>query len=265
MTQASTPAPAKSATDLHWHRRAETVEHDVDVNIQDVYQRELELAFICPHLTPAMRVLEVGCGNGYSTAVFRRCAGHVDGFDQSEAMIARAKATRGEANNRFLVDNVLAPSPAIAGPYDAVVCVRVLINLRDLGEQVCAVRNLAGRVKAGGLLILVEGYRDGFAALDELRGRVGLAPVQPAAINYYSRLDQVLPLVAGAFEVAHEYHLGGYDYLTRVVYPLVVGADRVTHNTELHERLGRLARAYNPDALKPLSRIRGFVLRHRGG
>ncbi len=84
-----------------------------------------------------MRVLEVGCGNGYSSAVFRKCVQHLDGFDQSENMVARAKTTCGETNNRFLVDNVLAPSSAIAGPYDAVICVRVLINLRNYNEQTC--------------------------------------------------------------------------------------------------------------------------------
>src|SRR5437764_10183543 len=94
----------KSSTDLHWQKRAETVAHDRNVNIQDIFQRELEFDFICPHLNASMRVLEVGCGNGYSTAVFRKVAGHVDGFDQSESMIARAKTTCGESNNRFLVD-----------------------------------------------------------------------------------------------------------------------------------------------------------------
>ena len=48
----------KSTTDLHWHKRAETVPHDRNVNIQDVFQRELEFEFICPHLSPSARVLE---------------------------------------------------------------------------------------------------------------------------------------------------------------------------------------------------------------
>lgn len=255
---------SKSTTDLHWHKRAETVAHDRNVNIQDIFQRELEFEFICPHLNSSMRVLEVGCGNGYSTAVFRKVAGHVDGFDQSESMIARAKSTYGETNNRFLTDNVLAPSSALTRPYDTVVCVRVLINLRNLEEQQLAVRNMTALVKPGGTVILVEGYQDGFKALNELRAQVGLPPLEPAKINFYSRLDQILPLLQTNFEITHEYHLGNYDYLTRVVYPQMVGPENVTHNTDYHDRLQKLAKVYNSDALKPLSRIRGFVLRHRG-
>jgi SAM-dependent methyltransferase len=261
----ATASPAKSPTDLHWHKRAQSVEHDRNVNIQDVFQRDLEFEFICPHLSKTMTVLEVGCGNGYSSAVFRKCVRHLDGFDQSENMIARAKNTYGEANNRFLVDNVLSPSSAVAGPYDAVICVRVLINLRNYDEQQCALRNMTARVKPGGSFVLVEGYQDGFRALDALRARINLPPIVPASFNFYSRLDQVLPLVQQDFDITHEYHLGNYDYLTRVVYPQLVGPDNVTHNTEMHDRFAAIAKVHNPDELKPLSRIRGFILRKREG
>jgi hypothetical protein len=63
------------------------------------------------------------------------------------------------------------------------------------------------------------------------------------------------------FDVVEEFHLGMYDYLTRVVYPLVAGPDNVQHNTVFSERCHSLARAFNPDVFKDLSRMRGFVLR----
>lgn len=250
----------KSPTDLHWHRRAQTIHQDRDVNIQDVFQRDLEFDFICPHLDTSMRVLEVGCGNGYSTAIFRKHCGYVDAFDQSEAMIARARVSHGEINNRFLVDNVLDPRH-IDAAYDAVLCVRVLINLRNYEEQCAAIRQLQSRVRRGGTLVLVEGFTDGFSALNGMRARVGLPNLSPASINYYSGLADLMPLLESHFEITHHYHLGAYDYLTRVAYPLLVGPDNVTHNTVWHDALQRLAKAFNPDDLKALSRIRGFVLR----
>src|SRR4051812_28996812 len=127
----------KSTTDLHWQRRAETVKTDREVNIQDVYQRDLEYEFICPWLKTNMEVAEVGCGNGYSTNLFRKLVRHIDSFDQSDSMIARAKETFGEQNNRFFVDDVLAPKE-LQEEYDAVICVRVLINLRNFNEQITA-------------------------------------------------------------------------------------------------------------------------------
>jgi hypothetical protein len=128
-TQAAVEAPAKSATDRSWQGRAETVEHDADLNIQDVSPRERGFELICPHMTAAMRVLEVGRGNGCSTVAFCRFAGHADGFDRPEGMMAPAEPTEGETNNHLLVDNVPDPSAAIAELYDAVISVRVLSSL----------------------------------------------------------------------------------------------------------------------------------------
>src|SRR5258705_10014414 len=167
-----------------------------------------------------MRVLEVGCGNGFSTNRFRSVVNHVDAFDYSEEMIRRARDAFGETNNRFIHDNVLAPRH-LAGPYDAVVCVRVLINLRSLEEQRLAVRNLVSLLDSGGRLILVEGFSDGFSSLNELRAKVSLPPLEPARINFYSALRALLPDLEQQLYLVDEFHLGAYDYLTRVVYPLM--------------------------------------------
>src|SRR5207245_579366 len=116
-----------------WQARASAVEGDRLVNIQDVYQRDLEFEFICPHLRKNQHALEVGCGNGFSTSVFRQHVGTMDAFDYSESMVERASRTVGETNNRFFHDNLLAPQH-VQGPYDTVICVRVLINLRNFEE-----------------------------------------------------------------------------------------------------------------------------------
>ena len=250
----------KSATDLHWNQRAETVKDDIEVNIMDIFQRELEYDHVCAHLNGDMTVLEAGCGNGFSTKRFRELAKHVDAFDYAEAMIERAKQHIGEANNRFFVDNVLRPE-TIREEYDAVICVRVLINLRNLAEQRTALENLVKFVRTGGVLILVEGYREGFEALTELRAKVGLPALVPAAINTYTRISDVVSALPKFMQLASSFHLGSYDYLTRVEYPLVVGAENVTHNSGFAERSAALARAFNPSAFEPYSRIRGFVFR----
>lgn len=252
----------KTATDQHWNERAASVAEDIEVNIMDVFQRELEYDYICAHLQPAMRLLEVGCGNGYSTQRFRELVAHVDAFDYAENMVARARKRIGETNNTFIHDNVLEPR-RLNGPYDCVICVRVLINLADLEQQRLALRNLDEQVAPGGLLILAEGFVDGFAALSEQRARVGLAPIEPASINFYSAIGELVsPLLERYTEVAR-FHLGAYDYLTRVVYPKIAGPDNVKHNTVFSEHSSELTRAFNPACFEELSRMRGFVLRKR--
>ena len=254
---------AKTSTDQHWSQRAASVANDAEVNLMDVFQRDLEYDHVCQHLTLGMTALEVGCGNGYSTLRFRELVKHIDAMDYSEEMIERARARVGETNNTFIVDDIRAPRH-LRGPYDAVICVRVLINLADLEEQRLAFRSMAEATRPGGLLILVEGYRDGFVELSRLRQRLGLPPLEPARINFYSSYDELSSLFEDEFEIRNRFHLGGYDFLTRVVYPVLVGAENVRHNTEFSERSERIAREFNPDDFEPLSRIKGVVLRKRG-
>ncbi len=172
-------AMSKSPTDLHWNARALSESDDAKVNIHDTVQRDLELDFVFAQLPPTGRVLEVGCGNGYVTHQLRERTGFVDAFDFAENMIARARAGYGEVNNRFFHGSVTEPATCTANAYDAAVCVRVLINLRDLREQVAAVDNIAGWLKPNGKLILVEGFRDGFEAAQPLAQRLRHAGYRP--------------------------------------------------------------------------------------
>lgn len=249
----------KSNTDIHWDTRAKSEASDEKTNIGDTVQRELETQFIQSVLPAGARVLEVGCGNGFLTQTLRRTSGFVDAFDYSENMIERAKQYTGETNNRFFVDNVLQPSH-VQPPYDVVVCVRVLINLQDLAQQQQAVHNLAELLRTGGKLILVEGYADAFAELSRLRSAVGLPPVTPATINYYSKLEELVPTLTELFTFGAEFHTGTFDFLTRVVYPLLVGPDNVQEAGEFHRRTLPLAQAFSPTHLSVFARLRGFEL-----
>lgn len=254
----------KSATDMHWNERAASVADDVEVNIMDIFQRELEYDYVGQYLESGTRILEVGCGNGFSTARFRELVGHVDAFDFAENMVARARERVGETNNTFIHDNVLDPQN-LEGPYDAVVCVRVLINLADLDQQRIALQNMTRLLADGGRLILAEGYTDGFDGLNAVRTAAGLPPVEPAPINFYSSVADVMAELSPHYDEEARFHLGAYDYLTRVVYPQVAGPENVRHNTVFSEKSAELARAFNPDCFEPLSRMRGFVLRKHAG
>lgn len=249
----------KSQTDLHWDERA-VVERDSNaVNIADVSQRELETKFILDNLESGCRALEVGCGNGFLTDLLRERAAFVDAFDFSENMIDQARKLRGEAKCRFFHDNVLAPSETQA-PYDAIVCVRVLINLRDLAEQMVAIRNMHQLLRPQGRLILVEGYSDGFEALNSLRQDCGLKSLKPAAINFYSKYADILAATNDLFRVQAEMHTGMFDILTRVVYPLLMGEENATGHSEFHSKVLPLAKILSPDDLKPYARLHGLVL-----
>ena len=249
----------KSATDLHWNERAIVEQDTTAVNIADVTQRELETEFLRKHIKSTDKVLEVGCGNGFLTNTLREIADHVDAFDYAENMVEQAKSLYGEKNNRFFHDNLLAPTHW-DNEYDLIVCVRVLINLRNIEEQFTAVQNMAKALKKGGKLILIEGYIDGFIALNELRSAIGLEALTPAPINYYSKLDDMKKKLMEYFVVKDTFHTGSFDFLTRVVYPCLVGAENATGHSDFHTKIRNLAFNYNPDAFSNLARLQGLLL-----
>ncbi len=249
----------KSSTDLHWNTRASTVKDDIEVNIMDIFQRELEFDKIIKYLSKDMSILEVGCGNGFSTSKLRPLVKSMVSFDYAEDMIKRAKEIYGETNNKFYHDNVLDPKH-VNDKYDVVLCVRVLINLRSLEEQRLALRNLMGMVKPDGKLILVEGFTEGFVELSKERLGLKMSPVEPAKINVYTSSDDCLAEVKKQMKIDDEFHLGAYDFLTRVVYPYIVGPENVRPNSNFNEKCSDIARNLSDDHFGKYSRIKGFIL-----
>jgi ubiquinone/menaquinone biosynthesis C-methylase UbiE len=253
---------AKSPTDTYWNHRAASEPLAAKVNISDTVQRDLELQFVLAHLESGMRMVEVGCGNGYVSRQLRERVAYVDAFDYSEEMIKSARSLFGETNNRFFHDSILNLTEA-RGPYDAALCARVLINLRDLSEQKLAVRNLRRLVGLGGRVILIEGFRDGFEAINKFRKTIGLKAAEPASINFYSYLNELLPEINENFLIQQTWHSGLFDFLTRVVYAQLVGADVATEPGEFHSKIEPIVRAYNGVDMASFARLYGFVLSGR--
>jgi SAM-dependent methyltransferase len=245
----------------HWSQRAIEVEDDKKVNIPDSFQQDLEYEQIYKFLDKSMTVLEVGCGNGYITNIMRDMVKHIDGIDISGKMIERAKIKFGEKNNSFIHDDIVNPESIFENQYDTVLCVRVIINLGTLANQLKALGNMRKLLRPGGTLILVDGFLDGFEQMSELREQLGISPIYPSKVNFYSSLADVLPAIEEHFEIEHTMHIGFFDLLTRVLYPSIVGEENVKRNTHFTKMCQELARAENPEVYEKYSRVRGFVCR----
>ena len=246
----------KTDTDKVWNDRAKNVSYS-NANIDDLVQRELENKFMLRELNPGMRVLEVGCGNGYLTQDIRTRVSSLVSFDFSEEMIEVAKKTCGEKNNQFHCESILN-ADAVTEKFDAILCVRVLINLPDINEQQQAIDNMANWLKPGGRLILVEGYSEGFEALSELRKMSGVSKLKPAKINYYSSFKSLKSFIEGKFQITNSWNSGFYDVMTRAAYPLLVGDDNANGPGEFHASLKPLLVELNGQVFEKYARLHGI-------
>ncbi|MFW6124695.1 MAG: class I SAM-dependent methyltransferase [Pirellulales bacterium] len=101
---------------------------------------------------PGERIVECGCGPGFSTVLFARSGAEVTALDISAKLVATARqlAAANDVAVRFLRADVrrtgLAP-----GSYDAAVSMEMLEHLRDWR---CALASLADLVRPGGRVVV---------------------------------------------------------------------------------------------------------------
>lgn len=120
-----------------------------------------EAAFFIPHLTPAMHVLDCGCGPGTITVGLAQIVaqGQVIGIDRELAELEQARRyadQQGVVNVEFRVANVYEiPFPDAS--FDAVLAHAVLQHLSEPGQ---ALQEMHRVLKPGGLIGVREEDRD---------------------------------------------------------------------------------------------------------
>lgn len=94
-----------------------------------------------------LRVLDLGCGTGASTAALLRVAPHAEitAVDASAGMLERAAAKRWPPNVRFVHAPVeRLPDADVHGPFDAAFAAYLLRNVTDPDGVLTAIRALLG-------------------------------------------------------------------------------------------------------------------------
>lgn len=112
------------------------------------YHRELRRSarrLGLPGCGTGLRVLDLGCGTGASTAALLRAAPHarITALDSSAGMLRRARAKRWPDHVTFVhaaVEDL--PLPSAQGPFDAVFAAYLFRNLADPDKVLTAVRSL---------------------------------------------------------------------------------------------------------------------------
>lgn len=205
---------------------AQAVEHGASdlATAPDHYYRELEIAKIIEHLRPDENVLDVGCGNGYSTEIFRKHIASVfTGIDYSEEMIKAAIETTVESS--YFVGDV-RNIPFSKNRFHTIISERCLINLKDWDEQQQALLEMKRCLCPGGRIILVENFTDGLKKLNSLRAQFDLHEIKVRWHNRYLSFIEFDPFINKHFRVTHSENIGSLYYIiSRVVYAALAKAD----------------------------------------
>ena len=213
-----------------------------EVTHHDVWQRWLEIETTKRYLAPDMRLLDVGCGNGFATREYAPLVRQSIGIDYSASMIRRAITEAvGTARLSFHQVDVLELSPERFGTFDTAITTRCLINLPRWEDQQRALDNIASVLRPGGRLIFIEGWAQGRGRLNELRRKVGLSEM-PKVWHNIDFDDQILfDAVRSRFRVVERRHFGVYDFIARVVHPMMVWPDAPRYDAKINEVGARLA------------------------
>jgi ubiquinone/menaquinone biosynthesis C-methylase UbiE len=105
---------------------------------------------------PGMRVLDVGCGSGFTTAALAELVGekgHVTGLDSSEERLAIARERFGSDRVSFVCHDIRTPFHS-SSPYDAVWARFILEYFRQ--EQCAIVANSVASLRVGGIACLAD-------------------------------------------------------------------------------------------------------------
>jgi putative AdoMet-dependent methyltransferase len=156
------------------------------------YQRALEAVVSLAGVQPGMSVLDLGAGTGNLAASFDRLGCRVWGTDFSEAMLLQAR--RKLPHIPFFLADLRKDLPAeLPGSFDRIVSAYVFHHF-DLFQKVQLVKNLAGRLKPLGRMVIADIAFSDQRALQQVKQAVG----QDWDEEFYWLSSEVIP----AFEEA---------------------------------------------------------------
>jgi SAM-dependent methyltransferase len=204
----------------------------------------------------AGQVLEMGCGNGVNCVALaeRFPALSFDGVDFVPEMIDAAKevarGSTGADRLRFFVGDAIGVSDVdgLADEYDVVFTDRCLINLQSTELQKQGISALAGKVRPGGHLLMIENNSTTHGLQNHYRTLLGLPPRPPASFNHFFDVAAILPHIeaVGLELVDVEDFISLHDLVLYVLVPAVNGGE-VDYGHPMVEAATELTRAVNAE------------------
>jgi ubiquinone/menaquinone biosynthesis C-methylase UbiE len=210
----------------------------------DFNLREVEIDYLSRWMKDGLRILDVGCGNGYSTICHATMfASQFLGVDFVPEMINDAKDLSKDFQPIGEVDFRVGDVTKLEFPdasFDIVVSERCLLNLPTKDDQWVAISEVARVIRPGGLYLMLEGTIQGLQRLNQVRARFNLAPIPEAdpKYNWFSNKfdeDEMIPVALGSFTKLEQIQrFGMYYFISRVINPLLVKPDQPRYDAPIN-------------------------------
>jgi ubiquinone/menaquinone biosynthesis C-methylase UbiE len=235
----------------------------------DMNLREIEIEYLGRYLKDNIKILDVGCGNGYSTLTLAsKYASSFTGIDFTREMIIQAK----DIQHKFTVKKSVkfytgdvTQMQFNNEEFDIVISERCLLNLPTKDEQWQAIREIARVLKPDGKYLMLEGTIQGLQQLNILRSTFNLDPILDAdpRYNWFSnKFDEaeMIPIVMKSFpELEHIQRFGMYYFISRVIHPLLMAPEQPKYNAKINE-IAKLIATHIPN-FEDIGHVALFIFR----
>ena len=231
----------------HYTNQAKLYKASPKSTMKDLFIRGLEVSKLTETLTKLSnkntKVLEVGCGNGYTISkLSKKLECNFVGIDSNQQMIQLASKRRLK-KNIFSKQSILEPKFR-SGMFDIVFTQRCLINLISWKSQKTALNQIHRLLKKDGFLVLLEAFDDGLKELNQARHIIGLEKISPAWHNLYINKTKLHDFIQKKFvngdpkskKLTYDNFLSSYYFGSRILYPgLLEKKSRIKYNNKFVE------------------------------